>query len=258
MVDFNSVQSLLLVWKPCVPSNHRSRPTETRSWRTLASIWPVIVDRNPVSNDQRGHPPSSGWRRPEHRQFWTLLAVETSTLENALHAAGSTTRAKSPHRGQRRGRRPRRPPRGRTGQRCCACAAQRTAPALGAPHPANRRASAACRSMRHASGSASQEVAQLCCPSGTYSHLRWRDQAEQRYSAEKGSIIMSDKGNELDMLTAQQVHDLTGVPISTLHDWASKRERGIEAPGPHHLRLSDRHRRWARRDVVAWLNAARI
>jgi predicted DNA-binding transcriptional regulator AlpA len=69
---------------------------------------------------------------------------------------------------------------------------------------------------------------------------------------------MSDKGNELDMLTAQQVRDLTGVPISTLHDWASKRERGIEAPGPHHLRLSDRHRRWARRDVVAWLNAARI
>ena len=115
MVDFNSVQSLLLVWKPCVPSNHRSRPTETRSWRTLASIWPVIVDRNPVSNDQRGHPPSSGSRRPEHRQFWTLLAVETSILENALHAAGSTTRTKSPHRGQRRGRRPRRPPRGRTG-----------------------------------------------------------------------------------------------------------------------------------------------
>ena len=115
MVDFNSVQSLLLVWKPCVPSNHRSRPTETRSWRTLASIWPVIVDRNPVSNDQRGRPPSSGWRRPEHRQFWTLLAVETSILENALHAAGSTTRTKSPHRGQRRGRRPRRPPRGRTG-----------------------------------------------------------------------------------------------------------------------------------------------
>jgi hypothetical protein len=115
MVDFNSVQSLLLVWKPCVPSDHRSRPTETRSWRTLASIWPVIVDRNPVSNDQRGHPPSSGWRRPEHRQFWTLLAVETSILENALHAAGSTTRTKSPHRGQRRGRRPRRPPRGRTG-----------------------------------------------------------------------------------------------------------------------------------------------
>jgi hypothetical protein len=114
MVDFNSVQSLLLVWTPCVPSNHRSRPTETRSWRTLASIWPVIVDRNPVSNDQRGHPPSSGWR-PEHRQFWTLLAVETSILENALHAAGSTTRTKSPHRGQRRGRRPRRPPRGRTG-----------------------------------------------------------------------------------------------------------------------------------------------
>jgi hypothetical protein len=51
------------------------------------------------------------------------------------------------------------------------------------------------------------------------------------------------------MLTAEQVHDMTGVPISTLHDWAAKRERGIDAPGPHHIRLSNRHRRWTRRDV---------
>src|SRR5271156_1473406 len=35
-----------------------------------------------------------------------------------------------------------------------------------------------------------------------------------------------------EMLTAEQVHELTGVPVSTLHDWAAKRERGIDAPGP--------------------------
>jgi hypothetical protein len=34
------------------------------------------------------------------------------------------------------------------------------------------------------------------------------------------------------MLTGEEVHDLTGVPVSTVHDWAAKRERGVEAPGP--------------------------
>jgi hypothetical protein len=38
--------------------------------------------------------------------------------------------------------------------------------------------------------------------------------------------------NGREMLTAEQVHDMTGVPVSTLHDWAAKRERGIDAPGP--------------------------
>ena len=52
--------------------------------------------------------------------------------------------------------------------------------------------------------------------------------------------------------------DITGVPVSTLHDWAAKRERGIDAPGPHHIRLSNRHRRWTRRDVDQWIEAARI
>ena len=33
--------------------------------------------------------------------------------------------------------------------------------------------------------------------------------------------------NGREMLTAEQVRELTGVPISTLHDWAAKRERGI-------------------------------
>jgi hypothetical protein len=39
---------------------------------------------------------------------------------------------------------------------------------------------------------------------------------------------MTNKGvNGREMLTADQVHELTGVPISTLHDWAAKRERHI-------------------------------
>jgi predicted DNA-binding transcriptional regulator AlpA len=61
-----------------------------------------------------------------------------------------------------------------------------------------------------------------------------------------------------EMLTAEEVHDMTGVPISTLHDWAAKRERGIAAPGPHHIRLSNRHRRWTRCDVNQWIEAARV
>jgi predicted DNA-binding transcriptional regulator AlpA len=70
---------------------------------------------------------------------------------------------------------------------------------------------------------------------------------------------MTNNGaNGREMLTAEQVHDLTGVPVSTLHDWAAKRERGIEAPGPHHIRLSNRHRRWTRSDVDEWIASARI
>jgi hypothetical protein len=57
---------------------------------------------------------------------------------------------------------------------------------------------------------------------------------------------MSLTNEEREMLTAQQVRELTGVPVSTLRDWAAKRERGIDAHGPHHLRLSGRQRRWAR------------
>ena len=70
---------------------------------------------------------------------------------------------------------------------------------------------------------------------------------------------MTNNGvNSREMLTADQVHDLTGVPVSTLHDWAAKRERGIHAPGPHHIRLSNRHRRWTRSDVEDWIESARI
>jgi predicted DNA-binding transcriptional regulator AlpA len=70
---------------------------------------------------------------------------------------------------------------------------------------------------------------------------------------------MTNNGvNGREMLTADQVHDLTGVPVSTLHDWAAKRERGIQAPGPHHIRLSNRHRRWTRSDVEDWIESTRI
>jgi hypothetical protein len=34
------------------------------------------------------------------------------------------------------------------------------------------------------------------------------------------------------MLTAEEVHDMTGVPISTLHDWAAKREGELLHPAP--------------------------
>jgi predicted DNA-binding transcriptional regulator AlpA len=69
---------------------------------------------------------------------------------------------------------------------------------------------------------------------------------------------MSLTNEEREMLTAQQVRELTGVPVSTLRDWAAKRERGIDATGPHHLRLSGRHRRWARKDVETWLASTRV
>ena len=61
-----------------------------------------------------------------------------------------------------------------------------------------------------------------------------------------------------DMLTVEDVHVMTGIPVSTLHDWAAKRERGFDAPGPPHIKLSDRHRRWMRCDVEKWIESARV
>jgi hypothetical protein len=37
-----------------------------------------------------------------------------------------------------------------------------------------------------------------------------------------------------DMLTADDASRMTGVPDSTLHDWAAKRDRGSDSPHPHH------------------------
>jgi predicted DNA-binding transcriptional regulator AlpA len=61
-----------------------------------------------------------------------------------------------------------------------------------------------------------------------------------------------------EVLTAGEVSRMTGIPVSTLHDWAAKRERGVESPGPRHCRLSSRHRRWMRADVADWLAASRF
>jgi hypothetical protein len=38
-----------------------------------------------------------------------------------------------------------------------------------------------------------------------------------------------------DVLTAHDVSRMTGVPDSTLHDWAAKPERGADSPGPQSL-----------------------
>ncbi|MBV8177928.1 MAG: DNA-binding protein [Mycobacterium sp.] len=51
---------------------------------------------------------------------------------------------------------------------------------------------------------------------------------------------------------------MTGVPDSTPDDWATKWERGADSPGPHHCKLSSRHRRWMRADAVEWLAASRF
>ncbi|WP_082965227.1 helix-turn-helix domain-containing protein [Mycobacterium sp. ACS1612] len=69
-------------------------------------------------------------------------------------------------------------------------------------------------------------------------------------------MTLADEGREIP--TAQQVREITGVPLTTLHDWAAKRELLIDAPGPRHLRLSGRHRRWALIDVETGLASTRV
>jgi hypothetical protein len=61
-----------------------------------------------------------------------------------------------------------------------------------------------------------------------------------------------------DVLTADDVSRMGCVPDSTLPDWAARRERGADSPTPHHCKLSSRHRRWMRADVVEWLAASRF
>jgi len=88
-------------------------------------------------------------------------------------------------------------------------------------------------------------------------HRRAGEQVHEPLQRQRATMTNS-LSNGRDMLTAEEVHDITGVPVSTLHDWAAKRERGMPAPGPHHLRLSNRHRRWARKDVDQRIESARI
>jgi predicted DNA-binding transcriptional regulator AlpA len=60
------------------------------------------------------------------------------------------------------------------------------------------------------------------------------------------------------LLTARQVSELTTLAVSTLHDYAARREAGLPSQGPPHVRLSPRCRRWARGDVLAWIEACRV
>ncbi|OPX16009.1 helix-turn-helix domain-containing protein [Gordonia sp. i37] len=60
------------------------------------------------------------------------------------------------------------------------------------------------------------------------------------------------------VLNAKQVEALTTVPAPTLHEWAARRDAGLPAPGPVHLRLSPRHRRWRLADVQAYLAESRV
>lgn len=87
----------------------------------------------------------------------------------------------------------------------------------------------------------------------------WADNQQQNIPPTPERVTMTISSHaDREMLTAEEVHDMTGIPVSTLHDWAAKRERGVDAPGPYHIRLSDRHRRWARRDVNQWIESARV
>ncbi|MGC5255387.1 helix-turn-helix transcriptional regulator [Gordonia sp. DT218] len=60
------------------------------------------------------------------------------------------------------------------------------------------------------------------------------------------------------LLTAREVSDLTRISVSTLHDYAVRREHGLPADGPPHLRLGPRRRRWDREDVLTWIRASRV
>ncbi len=61
-----------------------------------------------------------------------------------------------------------------------------------------------------------------------------------------------------ELLTAVQVAQLTGIPVSTLHAYAQRREAGLPPSGPAHLRLGPRRRRWLREDVLAWIDNCRV
>ena len=67
-----------------------------------------------------------------------------------------------------------------------------------------------------------------------------------------------DNSHIPDLMTAAEVCAITGLAISTLHDYAVRREAGLPPQGPPHVRLGPRRRRWMRSDVIDWLQASRI
>lgn len=61
------------------------------------------------------------------------------------------------------------------------------------------------------------------------------------------------------LLSARAVSELTGgVSAATLHDWAARRNAGLPAPGPVHIQLSPRHRRWRLSDVRKWIRESEV
>ena len=79
-----------------------------RSGRSSSTATPSATTNAVTLPPRAGGAPSTG-------SSGRCLRSKRPFLKTPCTPAGSTTRTKSPHRGQRRGRRPRRPPRGRTG-----------------------------------------------------------------------------------------------------------------------------------------------
>jgi predicted DNA-binding transcriptional regulator AlpA len=66
------------------------------------------------------------------------------------------------------------------------------------------------------------------------------------------------RDDDPELLTASEVSALTSIPVSSLHVYAQRRELGMPAEGPPHLRLGPRRRRWLRSSVVAWLRECEV
>lgn len=70
--------------------------------------------------------------------------------------------------------------------------------------------------------------------------------------------IDRDELDELELLTASEVSQLTSIPVSSLHVYAQRRELGLPAEGPPHVRLGPRRRRWLRSSVIRWLHDCEV
>ena len=60
-----------------------------------------------------------------------------------------------------------------------------------------------------------------------------------------------------ELLTVEEVSEITRIPKSTLANWAADADRGGQAVGPPHIRFSPRKRLWAAEDVAAWVESKR-
>lgn len=56
-----------------------------------------------------------------------------------------------------------------------------------------------------------------------------------------------------ELMTVEEVSEITRIPKSTLQNWAADADRGLIPFGPPHIRLSPRKRVWAKEDVLAWI-----